>query len=131
MTDWQMFVEQFGPWVGLFVYVILKDAIPFATRRWLPSKIQQIEDERRLAEEDVEWRRRVEGERLTELKEIASATRALSISMTQTNERIATIMSNQNTIMSKQDLHHDGMMDAIGDMRAAVARREGEDSTRK
>lgn len=131
MPGWESFAEQFGPWIGLGVYVFVKDVLPFITSKWLPSKLKEVERKAKLQKDDDEWRKRMEEERLEELKGIATSTRALTLNMTQTNERIATMMSNQQTIIMKQDTHHNTMMEAISDMREVVALRQGEEKGKK
>lgn len=126
MPTWESFVEQFGPWFAIVLYIIVKDAIPFLTGKYLPSKIKEAEDIRADKQADADWRKRMEEERLAELKEIATSTRTLTVSMAQTGERIATIMTNQQRIITNQSEHHNMMMEAVSDMREEVAERRGE-----
>jgi len=118
-------MAQWG-WLGLLIYILLKDILPLITKKWIPAKIQEAEDERRARVQELEderrWKKEIDMERLQELKQIAQSTTALTLSMTQMNERVANMLVNDQTIMSKQDSHHQAMMDAVGDMREVVAR---------
>ena len=117
------FIEQFGPWIGIAVYILMKDVIPFIVNKYLPSRIKANENGKAEKREERTWAHNLEEERLIELRKIADSTQALSLSMMQTNERIATMMTNQQRILGKQDEHHNAMMDAVIDMREEVARR--------
>lgn len=123
--DWVVFAEQYGPWVGLLVYILLKDAVPFATSKWLPAKIKEAEEQRAEARQDAVWRKKMEEERLAELREIAGSTRALQLNMAATNERMGALMAGQQVITTKIDFTQSFLSNAIADMRESVALRRG------
>jgi hypothetical protein len=150
MTPLENFVEVYGIWIGLVVYILLKDVVPFLFTKFIPGKLKAVETQRQervkeLSEERVavegqrkeradellgerEWQHKLELDRAAILTTISNATQALAVSMAQTNTNIVTIMSNQSRILTKQDTHHDAMMEAVGDMRAKTKVATGERS---
>ena len=125
MTEFDSFLSTYGLWVGLGIYVLLKDVIPFLFGRFIPGRIQVVEEARkeRVSELDQEreWQHELEKSREAILDGISKAIQDLAVGMKQTNTNIANIVSGQDRMLTKQDTHHDQMMEAIGDMRASTS----------
>ena len=119
-----IFIEQYGPWLGLLIYFTYKEIWPLLAKKIIPAQIKNSADRRTAdlnkLEEDRLFHRRIETERLNYLQEQTTAIQSLANSMTQTNERIATILSNQSLILNRQDTTFSVLTDAIADMRAAT-----------
>ncbi|MBL0320762.1 MAG: hypothetical protein IPP74_15915 [Alphaproteobacteria bacterium] len=82
-------------------------------------------------EQERQFHRELELERSKTLSTISAAIQNLSVSMAQTNERIAAILTNQQLIISQQNATFGVLTDAVGDMKAAASRRRGGDFTEK
>ena len=125
MTEFDSFLSTYGVWVGLGIYVLLKDVIPFLFGRLIPGRIQAVEEARkeRVSElsQEREWQHELEKGREAILDGISKAIQDLAVGMAQTNTNIANIVSGQDRMLTKQDIHHDQMMEAIGDMRASTS----------
>jgi hypothetical protein len=125
MTEFDSFLSTYGVWVGLGIYVLLKDVIPFLFGRFIPGRIQAVEEARkeRVSElgQEREWQHELEKGREAILDGISKAIQDLAVSMEKTNTNIANIVSGQDRMLTKQDIHHDQMMEAIGDMRASTS----------
>lgn len=125
MTEFDSFLSTYGLWVGLGIYVLLKDVIPFLFGRFIPGRIQVVEEARkeRVSELDQEreWQHELEKGREAILDGISKAIQDLAVGMEKTNTNIANIVSGQDRMLTKQDTHHDQMMEAIGDMRASTS----------
>lgn len=106
-------LEIYGGWLGLLLYFLYKDVWPIIVRKVIPAQIKEIESER-------EFHREMERERLVETRKMATAVTELSIYMSQTNERIAGVLSNQQLIITRQDIQANSMNEAIADMRVVV-----------
>jgi hypothetical protein len=121
----ETFLANYGIWVGLAVYILLKDIVPFLFGKFFPGRIKSAEAQRlervRELEDERDWQHKLENDRLNVLAEISRATQNLSVNMASTNANIAAVLTNQGRILVKQDDHHTAMMDAVGDMRAAVS----------
>lgn len=127
MTSLEKFLELYGVWIGLGVYILVKDVVPFLFQKFIPERIKSVESQRKdrvgeLAQERV-WQHQVEQDRQTVLAALAKSMQDLALSNVQTNANIVTIMANQSRILSKQDSHHDIMIDAITDMKEKTAKR--------
>lgn len=104
---------------------------------------QKAIDEERLADlkerdEDRKFRRQMDAERTEELKAIRLAMETMSNSMITQSAAIGSvrlaetdIVANQQVIIGKQDMHHNEMMRAVGDMREEVSRRRGVEEGKK
>jgi hypothetical protein len=129
MTGLESFTNTYGLAIGFILYILLKDVIPFIVVKFLPAQLKAAEDERQAKikqeEEDREWRSTNEREHLAAINRIAESTQMLTLNMTQTNERIGTMMVNQQAIMSKQDTTQNFLMKAVADMRETVAAETG------
>ena len=125
MSAFDHFLDVYGIWVGLGVYVFVKDVLPFLFQKFFPGRLKAAETQRKERVEELaaerEWQHELETERAAILQTISKATQDLAVSMAQTNSNMLNILSNQSRILTKQDLHHDSMMDAIGDMRAKTS----------
>jgi hypothetical protein len=142
MNAFDAFVDKFGLLLGMVVYILLKDVIPFIKEKWLPARMQADSEERasRLAElsEERKWHRQMESERLEEMKKLTETVQAINLNLAQLNAETSSIrigeemiVDNQRTIIDKQDDHHNATMDAIGEMREEVARRKGIEEGKK
>lgn len=140
--DWAEFSTAIrdGGWIILLVYFLYKELWPLITKKVLPAQMKAVEDQRaelarekredreqRLQQqkEEAEFRHGIEQERLKSAQATSSAIQQLSIAMMQTNERIATILENQRLILSAQGNNHAFLVEAISDMRADVAHKQG------
>jgi hypothetical protein len=125
MPPIETFLNKYGLWIGIGVYVFIKDVAPFLFTKFFPGRLKVAEEQRKERVEELaaerEWQHALEKERAAILGTISKATQDLAVSMAMTNSNIVTILSNQSRILSKQDAHHDSMMEAIGDMRAKTA----------
>jgi len=77
--------------------------------------------------EEREFRHEIERQRLNASQTTEKAIQSLAVAMTQTNERIASILTNQQLIISQQTATFGVLTEAIGDMKAATARRRADD----
>src|SRR3972149_552581 len=91
-----LFIEHYGGWIGLLVYFLYKQVWPLFSKKIIPSRLKEIEDER-------QFYRAVEKGRLEETKKISEAVQTLALSMVQTNTNIQQILSNQTLIIARQD----------------------------
>ena len=116
-----------GGWIILVVYFLYKEVWPLITNKLIPASMKNAEVERLARVSDLEderkFRREMEQERSKTLAAISTAISNLSVSMTQTNERIAAILTNQQLIISQQTATFGVLTEAVGDMKAATARR--------
>ena len=103
--DFSKFVEVYGGWIGFLLYFMYNRLWPFITKR---------------STGEQEFEHAMESRRVTAQEKVASAVETLAINMTQTNERIATIMTNQAMMMQKQDTTYQFLIEAVGDMKAAT-----------
>jgi len=121
------FIEQYGLYIGLLAYVLIKDVIPFLVQKFIPERIKAAEVQRRERVNELfterEWQHKLETDRLAILNEISKATQSLATQMAQTNANIAVILSGQDRVLNKQDAHNNLMMEAIADMKEAAAKR--------
>jgi hypothetical protein len=122
-----------GGWIILVVYFVYKELWPLITNKLIPASMRTMESQRleRAAELESErlFRREMDQDRSKTLAAISEAIGKLSVSMAQTNERIATLLANQQLIISQQSATFGILSDAIGDMKAATARRRSGDLT--
>jgi hypothetical protein len=125
MLPIETFFDKYGLMLGLVAYIVIRDVIPFIFGKLIPGRIESVETQRKARAMELsserEWQHKVEQDRQSTLAEIAKAVQVLSTSMVQTNINITQILTNQERIQTNQSLHHDEMMGAIGDMRAATA----------
>lgn len=116
-----------GGWIILIVYFLYKEVWPLLSNKIIPASMKNMEAQRleRVAEleSDRVFRREMELERAKTLAAISQAIHDLSISMAQTNERIAALLANQQLIITQQNSTFGVLTDAIGDMKEATARR--------
>jgi uncharacterized coiled-coil protein SlyX len=116
-----------GGWIILVVYFLYKEVWPLITGKLIPASMKKAEADRleRVLdlEDERQFRREMEQERSKTLAAISQAISNLSVSMTQTNERIAAILTNQQLIISQQTATFGVLTEAVGDMKAATARR--------
>jgi len=110
------FIELYGGWAGLIIYFIYKEIWPLLTKKIIPSRLKEIEDDRHFYQ-------LVEKERLEETKKIAEAVQTLALSMVQTNTNIQAILTNQSLIISRQDSIYNVLNEGIADMRAVTGTR--------
>ena len=120
-----------GGWVILAVYFLYKEVWPLVTHKLIPASMKNMETQRmdRVLElkEEREFRHEIERQRLNSAQTTEKAIQALAVAMTQTNERIASILTNQQLIISQQTATFGVLTEAIGDMKAATARRRADD----
>ena len=112
-------LETYGGWIGLIVYFLYKDVWPVIRTKLIPNKVQEWEDERA-------FHRGLEKERLSETKRMTDAIVNLSLFMSQTNERVANVLINQQLILSRQDATLTVLTNAVADMRAMTGTRKGD-----
>lgn len=131
LTDFAKYLPD-GGWILLILYFLYKEVWPLITNKLIPAKMKTLEEQRlqRVAELDDErsFRREVELDRSKTLIAISDAIQKLSVSMAQTNERIATILTNQQMILNQQNATFAVLTDAIGDMKEAAAKRRKGDT---
>ena len=115
-----------GGWIVLVVYFLYKEVWPLITGKLIPASLRNLEAQRidRVDElkEEREFRHEIERQRLNSAQTTEKAIQALAVAMTQTNERIASILTNQQLIISQQTATLGVLTEAIGDMKAATAR---------
>ena len=115
-----------GGWIVLVVYFLYKEVWPLITGKLIPASLKNLEAQRidRVDElkEEREFRHEIERQRLNSAQTTEKAIQALAVAMTQTNERIASILTNQQLIISQQTATFGVLTEAIGDMKAATAR---------
>lgn len=115
-----------GGWIVLVVYFLYKEVWPLITGKLIPASLKNLEAQRidRVDElkEEREFRHEIERQRLNSAQTTEKAIQALAVAMTQTNERIASILTNQQLIISQQTATLGVLTEAIGDMKAATAR---------
>ena len=115
-----------GGWIVLVVYFLYKEVWPLITGKLIPASLKNLEAQRidRVDElkEEREFRHEIERQRLNSTQTTEKAIQALAVAMTQTNERIASILTNQQLIISQQTATLGVLTEAIGDMKAATAR---------
>ena len=115
-----------GGWIVLVVYFLYKEVWPLITGKLIPASLKNLEAQRidRVDElkEEREFRHEIERQRLQSAQTTEKAIQALAVAMTQTNERIASILTNQQLIISQQTATLGVLTEAIGDMKAATAR---------
>ena len=120
-----------GGWVILAVYFLYKEVWPLITGKLIPASLKNIEAQRidRVDElkEEREFRHDIERQRLASAQATEMSLQALALAMTQTNERIASILTNQQLIISQQTATFGVLTEAIGDMKAATARLRADD----
>ena len=120
-----------GGWIILVVYFLYKEVWPLITGKLIPASMKNMEAQRleRVSELESErqFRHEMEQDRSRTLTAISQAISNLSVSMAQTNERIASILTNQQLIISQQTATFGVLTEAIGDMKAATARRRADD----
>ena len=120
-----------GGWVILAVYFLYKEVWPLVTHKLIPASMKNMESQRmdRVLElkEEREFRHEIERQRLNASQTTEKAIQSLAVAMTQTNERIASILTNQQLIISQQTATFGVLTEAIGDMKAATARRRADD----
>lgn len=125
MPAFDHFLDLYGIWVGLGVYILLKDVLPFLFTKFFPGRLKAAETQRQQRVEELaaerEWQHGLETERAAILQTISKATQDLAVSMAQTNSNMLNILSNQGRILTKQDDHNNLMLEAIGDMRARTS----------
>lgn len=147
MTPFETFITTYGGWIGLVVFVLVDKVVPLLFDKIIPASLKRADEEResrmkaleeeRLADlaeraEDRKFRRQMDAERAEELKAIRQAMEAMNNNLTQVNASLNSvrlaetdIITNQRTILDKQDDHHNAMLGAISSMRESVARRDG------
>ena len=115
-----------GGWIVLVVYFLYKEVWPLITGKLIPASLKNLEAQRidRVDElkEEREFRHEIERQRLNSAQTTEKAIQALAVAMTQTNERIASTLTNQQLIISQQTATLGVLTEAIGDMKAATAR---------
>lgn len=111
-------------WLALFIFFLYIKVWPLVEKRIIPAQIRYAEDQRKQVsdreEEDRKFRQEIERERMESARLTQQAIQAISAAMVQTNERIATILSNQNTILDAINDTQRLLAEGIGDMRAAT-----------
>jgi hypothetical protein len=116
-----------GGWGLLALYFLYKEVWPLLSNKIIPASMKNLETQRLERASELEnerlFRRDMETERAKTLAEISTAIKQLSVSMAQTNERIASLLANQQLIISQQQSTFGVLTDAIGDMKEAAARR--------
>ena len=121
-----------GGWIVLVVYFLYKEVWPLITGKLIPASLKNMEAQRidRVDElkEEREFRHEIERQRLQSAQDTEKAIQALAVAMTQTNERIAMILTNQQLIINQQQATFSVMTDAIGDMKEAAAKRRKGDT---
>ena len=121
-----------GGWIVLVVYFMYKEVWPLITGKLIPASLKNMEAQRidRVDElkEEREFRHEIERQRLLSAQTTEKAIQALAVAMTQTNERIAMILTNQQLIINQQQASFSVMTDAIGDMKEAAAKRRKGDT---
>lgn len=121
-----------GGWIVLVVYFLYKEVWPLITGKLIPASLKNLEAQRidRVDElkEEREFRHEIERQRLLSAQTTEKAIQALAVAMTQTNERIAMILTNQQLIINQQQATFSVMTDAIGDMKEATAKRRKGDT---
>jgi hypothetical protein len=121
-----------GGWIVLVVYFMYKEVWPLITGKLIPASLKNLEAQRidRVDElkEEREFRHEIERQRLQSAQTTEKAIQALAVAMTQTNERIAMILTNQQLIINQQQATFSVMTDAIGDMKEAAAKRRKGDT---
>jgi hypothetical protein len=125
----ETFFGRYGIWMGLVVYILLKDVIPFAKEKWLPAQMQAAEDDRKskAAAEDDErkWLRNMFAAQVQALQAIEKNLVQINADNTAIRDAEGMITDNQTMIMQKQDTHHNEMMNAVSQMRERTARIDG------
>jgi hypothetical protein len=123
---------QDGGWLILIVYFLYKEVWPLISNKIIPAQIKNMEAQRmervNELENDRAFHREMETQRAQMLDKISQAIQELSIAMAQTNERIATLLANQQLILTQQNATFGVLTDAIGDMKEAAARRRKGDT---
>lgn len=138
MAELEILIGHYGIWLGFGLYIFFKDIWPLIFKKLIPARIKAAENERVAKIKELEdlrsWQRKMDAERVIELRNIASATQSMNLNLVRVNVEIANlkdssanIVDNQRTIMEKQDIHHNATMQAVSDMRAVVAKREGKE----
>lgn len=107
------FLTEYGGWSGLAIYFFYKEVWPLIIHKLIPAKIKELDDER-------SFHRTVETERLAEVKKMSDAVQELAVYMSQTNERITSILAGQQLILTRQDSTFSVLTDGIADMRAVT-----------
>lgn len=97
--DFNNIISTYGGWVGLIIYFLYNQLWPFISKRSVT---------------DREFQHQMEMRRITAQEKVSEAVSLLSVSMAQTNERIATIQTNQVMMMEKQNATHDILVGLIG-----------------
>lgn len=128
ITDFRNMMSE-GGWGILVGYFLYKELWPFITNKLVPVSMKNMESQRQEhateLEQERQFHRELELERSKTLSTISAAIQNLSVSMAQTNERIAAILTNQQLIISQQNATFGVLTDAVGDMKVASARRRG------
>ena len=131
--NWSDFTQavQDGGWVVLIIYFLYKEVWPIIANKIIPASIKSLEAQRverfNELENDRSFHREMETERAKTLQAISEAIQNLSVAMTQTNERIASLLANQQLIIAQQNATFGVLTDAIGDMKEAAAKRRSGD----
>jgi len=104
-TEFELFLKTYGGWLGLVLYFMYNRLWPFIAKKSIT---------------EAEFHRQMDLRRIEAQEKIAEAVATVSNSITQTNERIATIMANQALMLNRQDATHNALLDAVSDMKATV-----------
>lgn len=111
-------IEIYGPWIGLVLIVVFNWILPFLRDKWFPSRMKAAEDERI-------WLRQMFTAHLETLQAIEKNLVQINSDNSAIRDTENTITDNQQTIMNKQDMHHNEMMSAVSAMKERVARLDG------
>ena|SRR5271157_21030 len=114
---------KYGAWVLLLVYFLYQQVWPLLANKIIPAKLHMEEKEK-------EFLQSMEIQRNMTLKQIADAVQSMAVSNVATNERIATILSNQMRILTKQDTTQNTLTEAVADMRAVTGVASGDRNRR-
>jgi hypothetical protein len=110
-------IDRYGVPAALLIIVVL-GLLPVIRDKLIPAWIQ-------LLTTDIEFRRQIEVQRLESARATNTSIQALATAMSQTNERIAIILDNQNKIQERENMIIETLTEGMAAMRETVARREG------
>jgi len=129
-----------GGWIFFLLFFLYKEAWPLITKKFLPAQMKAVEEQRaelarekkedresklQAQREEMEFRHEIERERLKSAQATSAAIQQLSTAMTQTNERMITILENQKRIQEQQLDTQQFLSDSIAAMREARAHAAG------
>ncbi len=125
LSTFELFIKTYGGWIGFALVFLYFKVWPLIADKLIPAKIKEGEERAAAIEDERKWLRQMFAEQVEALQAIKTNLVQINADNTAIREQGGTIVGNQQTIIQKQDMHHNEMLKAVGKMDERVARMDG------